>query len=471
MQTHHRSGARFTPSLPFVLLLALLAGLWLAGGASRADALGQVIVRSMAATALAGTILFGRSPSLGEARPVLWLLGAAIVLTLLQLVPLPPDLWRALPGREMLAEAAAASGQAQPWRPWSIVPDATVNAACALIVPVAVLVLTASLEDRERAWLPGIILGLIVAAMLLGLLQFSGVRVNNPLINDTLGEVGGTFANRNHFALFLAMGCLLAPAWAFANSNRDRRAPAWRAPVAIGLFVLFVLTILATGSRAGLVLGLLALGLGLLLVRRDIKRVLRRYPRWVSPAVVAGAVGMIVLVVLVSVAADRAVSISRVLAVDQGQDMRSRGLPTVLKMIVNYFPLGAGLGSFDPMFRMHEPLDLLKFTYFNHAHNDYLEVVLDAGLPGLLLLLAAVSWWGWASFRAWRGGSGETGELSGILPRLGSSMLLLVMVASVFDYPVRTPMIMAMTVLAAWWLSGGTPRRGAPALPQKSQVL
>jgi len=471
MQTRHRSGARFTPSLSFILLLALLAGLWLAGGASRADALGQAIVRSMAAIALAGTILFGRRPSLREARPVLWLLGAAIVLTLLQLVPLPPGLWRALPGRAILEEAAAASGQPQPWRPWSIVPNATLNTACALIVPVAVLVLATSLNERERALLPGVILGLIVAAMLLGLLQFSGVRVNNPLINDTLGEVGGTFANRNHFALFLAMGCLLAPVWAFVGSKRDRRVPRWRVPVTIGLLVLFVLTILATGSRAGLILGLLALGLGLLLVRREIKLALRRYPRWAFPAVVAGAVGVIALVVLVSVAADRAISISRVFAVDQGQDMRSRGLPTVLKMIRDYFPAGAGLGSFDPVFRMHEPLALLKFTFFNHAHNDYLEVVLDAGAPGLLLLLAALSWWVWASVHSWRSGADGSGDLSGILPRLGSAVLLLAIVASVFDYPVRTPTMMAMTVLAGCWLSGGAARRGARALPENSQVL
>ena len=142
--------------------------------------------------------------------------------------------------------------------------------------------------------------------------------------------------------------------------------------------------------------------------------------------------------------------IYRVIGVDPGQDMRGRGLPTVLAMIWAYFPVGSGLGGFDPIFRMHEPISLLGLTYFNHAHNDWLEVVLDAGLPGLLLLFSAVLWWGWASICAWRAGA----DTRYILPKLGSAALLLVMIASIFDYPARVPMIMAVIVIAAAWLGG-----------------
>lgn len=463
MQTRHHSTSPFVPSLPFILLAALLGSLWLAGGASRPDALGQAIVRATAGIALATMLLLGDRPPLYRARPLVWLMGATIVLTVLQLVPLPPELWRMLPGRALFLEAAVSSGQAQPWRPWTIVPDATLNAAWSLIVPVAVLLLVTCLSDRDRNWLPGLVLSLIAASMLLGLLQFSGARINNPLINDTVGEVGGIFANRNHFALFIAMGCLLAPVWTFSGG----RTPGWRAPVGISLLLLFVLTILATGSRAGLILGILALSIGLLLVHSDVKKALRRYPRWALPVLVAGIMAMIITAVLVSIAADRAVSISRVFAVDSSQDMRSRALPTVLDIIRTYFPVGTGLGSFDPIFRIHEPLKLLKFTYFNHAHNDYLEVLLDAGLPGMLLLTAALSWWVWASVRSWR----SSGGARDVLPRLGSAMLLLVIVASIFDYPARTPMIMAMMVLAASWLNGGVANRGVPALPKKSLAL
>ena len=462
MPAHHRS-IGFRPGLSLALLVALLGALWLAGGASRADVMGQVVVRGVAWGALIAVALFGDRPGFRDARTIWALLIAAIALPLAQLVPLPPGIWQALPGRSLFAEAAAVSGQAQPWRPLSIVPGATVNAASSLVVPIAMLVLLTGLEAEERRWLPALMLGIVVASMLVGLLQFSGAGFGNPLINDTPGEIAGTFANRNHFALFMAFGCLLAPVWAFL----DGRQPGWRAPAALGLVLLFALAILASGSRAGLFLGLVALGLALAITRQAIRRALRRYPRWVFPAAIAGVVGVVVAMVVASVAADRAASITRVLAVDVGEDMRTRGLPTVLAMIGTYFPVGTGLGGFDPMFRLHEPFELLKLTYFNHAHNDMLEIVLDAGLPGLLLLLAAMAWWARVSLRAWRAGP----DPRHALPKLGSAMLLLLLVASAFDYPARTPIMMAWAVAAALWLNGAPDRSGRSALPHEGQQL
>ncbi len=434
--------------------------LWVAGGASRADAFGQVVVRGAAAIVTVAMVLLAPRPFTPPAKPVWLLLSAAVGLAVLQTVPLPPGVWTALPGRQLFVEAAAASGQAQPWRPLAIVPGAAANAAASLLVPVAVLMAAAGLDDAERRRLPGVLLILVVAAMLIGLLQFSGVRLNNPFINDVTGQVGGSFANRNHLALFLAVGCLLAPAWAFL----DGRRPGWRAPVALGLVVVLLLMVIATGSRAGTLLGVLGTLVGCALVGKEARRMSRRYPRWVVPAIAAAAAAVVAALVLLSIAAGRAVAVDRAFAVDPGQDMRSRGLPTVLDMIRQYFPAGSGLGGFDPIFRVHEPFELLKPTYFNHAHNDYLEIVLDAGLPGLGLLAAGLGWWLWASAHAWRFGSGAT------LSRLGSAVLLLIILASAVDYPARTPMVMATIVIAALWLADQRPSADDP-LPDTAQQL
>ena len=457
LSSRHRLGL-------FPLLLgALLAVLWLAGGASRGDVMGQVIVRAAAWLVTIVAVLAGARVTVGRATPVLLLLVAALALALLQLVPMPPQMWQALPGRHVLVQGAALAGEAQVWRPWSIVPDATINAASALIVPIATWLLATNLGERERRWLPAMLLCLVGASAFVGLLQFTGALQNNPLVNDTPGQVGGTFANRNHFALCLAMGCLLAPVWGVADARRS----ALCAPIAWGMVLLFLLTLLASGSRAGFGLGIMALLLGLLLSRDAMRQMLARYPRWVFPALVAGIVAVVALFVLLSVVADRAVSINRLFDVDQGQDMRGRGLPVVLAMIGAHFPVGSGLGSFDPMFRIHEPFSLLKPTYFNHAHNDFLEVVLDAGLPGLVLLLAALGWWIWASIRVWRADAGA----GFVQAKLGSAMLFLVIVASLFDYPARTPMMMAMMVIAALWLSWGAAVVASSALPERGQLL
>jgi O-antigen ligase len=427
-------------SPPLLLFLLLLGILWVAGGASHADVTGQVVTRTATWLILVLAILCGVRPMSRITGPVFWLLLATALLVLLQLVPLPPSLWAALPGREFLLSATLSQ---ETWRPWSLAPSTTINAASSLIVPVVTLYLVSAMPQEERAWLPAIMLGAIFLSMLVGLLQFSGFIIDNPFINDSRGSVGGTFANRNHFALFLAMGCLIAPVWAFAGKQSAR----WRAPVALALMTLFALIILATGSRAGILTGLLALALGLALCWHDVHRALHGAPRWVFPTLIAAIIGVIALFILVSIAADRAESVRRAFEIDPGQDMRARGLPTVLSIIVAHFPVGAGYGGFDPIFRLHEPFQLLKPTYFNHAHNDFLEIVLDGGLPALLLLLVAIGWYGMASVSAWRGT-----ERHSVLPKLGSAILFVVFVASAFDYPVRTPMMMAMIVIAGLWL-------------------
>lgn len=461
--TAERKGSPARPGLFLIFLSILLVTLWLGGGASRPDVPGQLLVRSVSWISLIVVILVGGRPTFGDVWPVALLLLAGLVLALAQLVPLPPGLWQALPGRALLVDAARVSGEGQPWRPWSIVPGATINAASSLIVPIVTLLLANALHGSDRRAVAGLLLGLIVASAMAGLLQFSGTSLENPLVNGTPGDVSGLFANRNHFALFIALGCVLAPAWAF---QEDRR-PRWRAPVALALVPLLALVILASGSRAGIILGVLGIGMGLALAQRGIRRELGRYPRWAAPALVLGVVLVVAAVVAISVAAGRAVSIDRAVMIDPGQDIRSRGLPTVLAMVREYWPAGSGLGGFDPVFRIHEPPDLLKLTYFNHAHDDFLEVVLDSGLPGLLLILAGLGWWARASFRAWRNHDG----IYPIAARLGSALLLLVIVASVFDYPGRTPLIMAMSVIAAVWLSTRVTGERGSALPGTGQHL
>jgi O-antigen ligase len=440
-------------AIPFLVFIGVL---WVAGGASRVDVAGQVISRVAAWAALVAVILLADRRSLIGDRRVLALLVAVIALPLVQLIPLPPSWWSALPGRRMFLEAASVAGMAQPWRPWAIVPSATRNALFSLVVPLATYFLIAGFDRAGHLLMLRTLLVLVVASTLVGLVQFSGVNVDNPFVNGS-GEVNGMFANHNHFALFVAMGCLLAPVWAFHES----RKPGWQHPVALGLIALFILTILASGSRAGMIAGLIAVGGGFLVTQGDARKALRRYPRWVFPTLIATAVAGVAGLILLSVMSDRAMAIHRAMTVDVSQDLRARALPVVLDMIREYFPMGSGFGAFDPLFRMHEPFALLRPTYFNQAHNDFLAIVLDGGLSGLVLLVLAIGWWARASLDAWRSRAEDAGSR-----RTGSVMLLMIFAASVFDYPARTPMIMAVVVIAAILLGGYVRRSDASALRQ-----
>ncbi|WP_212611939.1 O-antigen ligase family protein [Sphingomonas baiyangensis] len=440
--------------IQLILVVLLLGLLWVAGGASRGDVMGQPVVRGGCWAIVAAAILAGPRPALDGARWLPWLLVATIALPLLQLVPLPPAWWQALPGREVLL----VPGDAPPWRPLTMTPGATRNALASLIVPATMLLLLAQGGERLRAAMPGLLLAFITAAVLVGLVQFTGARFNHPFVNDTAGQISGIFANRNHFALLIAMGCALAPPWAFA----DREALRWRGPLAAGLIVLFVLTILATGSRAGMLLGVVGLGAGVALVARRLRRRLSRAPRWVLPALALGIVVLIGGAIAASVLADRADSVNRLLTLDRAEDVRTRALPTVLGMVAHYMPFGSGFGGFDPVFRIHEPLALLKLTYFNQAHNDFLGIALDGGIAGLIVLAAALGWWASATIAVWRAPADE----AVLRARLGSAMIALVLAASVFDYPARTPIVMALIVVAAWWLAHGSGGRPRAALPE-----
>lgn len=437
------------PQGAFLLLATLLAVILLCGGSSRADVLGQAIVRAAAGGGIVLAALFMAKTDVQSSKPVFWLLTGIVILPLIQMVPLPPSIWMGMPGRELFAEPANIAGLVQPWRPLTISPTATLNALYSLIVPVSVLILAASLREMDRSWLLKTLLLSVIASMLIGLLQFSGAGFDNPFINGVGGSIDGTFANRNHFALFLALGCLMAPVWAFARVDQL----SWRLPTAIGLILLAALTILATGSRAGMGVGVFSLCLGPLIVREDIARLFRTSPKWMLPITITAFATVLMVFVAVSFLSGRAMSIDRLQMLDLGNDMRQEGLGPVFDIVWKNFPMGIGMGGFDAAFRIAEPDQFLKTLYFNHAHNDWLELMMEAGAFGLILLVAALWWWIRASISVWRRRkSGSAQQISG---RLGSAMILLVLLASAADYPARTPMIMTALIIAACWLAWG----------------
>lgn len=432
------------PGLAAGLLGALIVLATLAGGASSPGTLGQVVIRAgamlLAAVAVGAGLKFDVA---GYRGPVL-LVSAAIVLAAVQLVPLPPGLWRALPGRAAFDLSAVLPELATAWRPAAIVPGAAWNALFSLTVPACALLLLLATPRAQLQHMVPLLVAMVGLSSVVAALQFAGGGLNNPLINERLGFASGLLANRNHQALFLAIGVAAAMQWGAVRPFIQIRAVAAGAVAAW-----FVLMILATGSRAGLMLGLVALLGGSALVLSAARRAGARVPR--RTALLFGVLAVVGLAGIVSVSlyAGRSESITRLNEAVIGEDMRVRALPVVLDMMRTYMPLGAGQGGFATLFKAAEPDTLLKPTYFNHAHNDFLEVPIEAGLPGILLLIAALLWFGKRSWRAWR--LSPDGEAQ--RARLGSVILLLVLLASIADYPARTPLIMVVLVLAAGWLS------------------
>jgi O-antigen ligase len=117
-------------------------------------------------------------------------------------------------------------------------------------------------------------------------------------------------------------------------------------------------------------------------------------------------------------------------------------------------PFGSGLGSFRDVYPLYERAAQVTTTYAVHAHNEYIELVLELGLPGVLLILLFVGWWAYRVWRVWR--SAEAGPFA----RAAAIASAAVLIHSFVDFPLRTAAIagcfgMCMALLAD---SGGARR-------------
>lgn len=115
---------------------------------------------------------------------------------------------------------------------------------------------------------------------------------------------------------------------------------------------------------------------------------------------------------------------------------------TTVEAIKGSFPAGTGLGSFPQVYRTYEDPAAIGSELVNHAHNDYLEFVLELGLPGLVLILAFIFWWAWRMIGIWRSNFEGAG-----LGRAGSVLVLVVVLHSMVDYPIRTSAIAALVAV------------------------
>jgi O-antigen ligase len=115
--------------------------------------------------------------------------------------------------------------------------------------------------------------------------------------------------------------------------------------------------------------------------------------------------------------------------------------------IVNFLPWGSGLGTFGDVYRTFDDPDRAGNQFVNHAHNDYFEIALELGVPGLLLVACFLLWAFLRTARAW-----SEDFRGAALSRAGSIMIGVVLFHSITDYPLRTSAIATIFALACAFL-------------------
>jgi hypothetical protein len=112
-------------------------------------------------------------------------------------------------------------------------------------------------------------------------------------------------------------------------------------------------------------------------------------------------------------------------------------------------PLGSGMGTFPSVYALFEkPQDAMIDVYANRAHNDVLELALEAGVVGVGLAIVFVAWLAIRSVKVW---VGRDLSLSGIdlsLARAATLVVGLIIAHSLVDYPLRTGAIMGLLAFA-----------------------
>ena len=406
----------------------------------------------LAALPLLAWALFKVNPSrLGRAGQwAIALLCGIVALPLLQLVPMPPSVWSSIPGRGEIASAYGSAGMALPWLPISLDPTATWRALLSLLPATAVFLAMLSLERRSRRILIVLIFVLVFISAVLDVLQMTGGEGSALRFYafTTRDRAVGFFANPDHSAAFLYSAIPFMTAWTIGLSldHRQNRA--------IGLALLALLTlaiivgISTTQSRAGMAL-LVAAGLsGILLVWRHSRgQSGRRLLRFAIGATV---------VALILAFQFGFVGFMQRMEYQGFEDLRWSAARITAHAAIANMPFGSGFGSFVPIFQRFEPQTFVQFVYVNHAHNDWLELWLNGGVPAILLVIGFLAWFAGASFRLWRNGRQEASVLDLALAQAASIVIILLFLHSIVDYPLQIPTLSVLFAIACAYL---IPRR------------
>jgi len=376
------------------------------------------------------------------------IMACAVALPLLQSIPLPPTIWQGLPGRALVAQIDQVAGTGQLWRPLSLAPAETVNAAGSLALPVAILILGIQLAPRRQAALVALPVVMGMLGALLGMVQILGAHDNTLYLFDITnkGSPVGVFANRNHQAV--ALSCLIPLGAAALHLVWPEHWPAKARSAAalLGLVVILVL-VLVTGSRAGLLTSLVATALVVFLGPKMDGRspysgaIQRRFLPAIFSAFVAG-------IGLVAVWQGRDLALRRLLETAPQDDLRAEILPTLWRIVQEYGFWGTGIGSFERVYQIHEPAHLLGPAYVNHAHNDWLELLITGGRPAILLCFATAFLLTLRFSQLWR--SYRVDEMQA-LRWAGFICIVILSLASFSDYPLRTPYLAGLFVLCLVW--------------------
>lgn len=414
------------------VILAYLAMVLLLGGASAGGFAANSTLQFLGAALIAWT--WWREPR-GSAMHTglrLFLLVLAAVAAI-QFLPLPPFAWHLLPGRAAIARGFDLAGMEQPWLTLSLNPWGSLQSLVWWIPALALFLAMRSTRAPAVRHVVWVVAAIAYASVLLaGVQVFQGEAYFYAITNR--GNGVGFFANSNHFGAFMLVTiALVAAQWLL---DRPTERPGKKSvPLSLqltGLLAPLVIGVFLSNSLACTLL-LIPVLAGVFLLSRP--EATFNWP-WLLLGGLVFSAGMVWLLASGLVAND--------LMSKSGTAGISRGefLGNGLKMVLDFAPFGSGLGTFRELYPWYEDPAQVGTTYVNHAHNDLLELLIETGIFGLLLVLLFARWFVSTAWHLWS--QNRTQQLLALGATTATAAIL---AHSLVDYPLRTAAISSLVAL------------------------
>ena len=247
----------------------------------------------------------------------------------------------------------------------------------------------AVISDKYLKILIWILLGVAFSEAIYGIIQALIPSLGVlwvDYINANLGDARGTYINRNHFAGFLEMVMPLGLGFTLAMGRWQKKIsikalissdrPNLQFLLSIGLIVM-ALALLLSKSRAGIFGGVIGFLTFALLMRSSSGELPRSF--WVIISVIVGMVCFYSLKIGIDPVLERFLRI--------GKETTRLDIWRDSMAMIKDHPLGIGLDAFKQVFPVYNESNFSD-TRFIYLHNDYLQLLVEAGWIGFLALVS-----------------------------------------------------------------------------------
>lgn len=359
-------------------------------------------------------------------------LGLFVLMHILYLIPLPPELWSKLPGRQYIVEGYHILATDLPWIPLSLVPEKSLFSLFDFLPPVALLLMMGTVvTDKEIDYSIRAIGFFAISSVVLGVLQVSGLGDGfyfYEITNDN--SAVGFFSNANHFGVFLLMTIPIVLFPAVANG---RNYEGMSNSVMLFSIICILIALLGVGLTGSLGNVLLILPV-----------VLATFFIWTSgrgrPSIyLIGIFGPLIAVFLFDLFLWENLQSEAVekLANTHAMDRQTMFANTV-EIGRTYFPIGTGPGSLADVYKL---VEVASPKTIPHSHNDYLEIFAEFGAVGLFWMLLAGFWLAKNIWKPFQSSTSSIGKFFTI-------PIIVVLVHTTFDYSLRTISVMTLFVFS-----------------------